>query len=440
MSRVNKKISALAVVEIVLIAVLAVVMIVMLAFNFLFKDSNSVISLLGYSFYNTKAVSMQPKIPQNTLIIAKKSEIPNIDENSVILCNVGEHTTIIRVKEIQHDGDEIFYVVKFDIAEENETFRISSDAVIAKAMQQFDGFGLFIDFATSPVGIIIAVVIPLIFIIAIQVTRILGMRRLEEEASSIDDIDELINFRDEESPAPVTFTEPKFVEDVTGKIPLVSRLGVSEPEQPKPEKILAVDGRGRAEYAERLIKQEEHDNSPLFTYDKISRSKEQESKEPVLVGAKKELSHDELYINKPTRIEPQKSATEEFFEKYAADTEEFFDKYKQVDMFTSEKSEPVIFTPHLSNIIPESIAAVQEEADSPKKSGFDESVRAYFEKEEKVFVPEQSDSVSAEEPPAIPENAVLPKETIAPPKKKKSNKAVAELMSIIDAEETKLKK
>ena len=45
-----------------------------------------------------------------------------------------------------------------------------------------------------------------------------------------------------------------------------------------------------------------------------------------------------------------------------------------------------------------------------------------------------------EEKPAIPENAVLPKETIAPPKKQKSNKALAELMSIIDAEENKLKK
>ena len=40
----------------------------------------------------------------------------------------------------------------------------------------------------------------------------------------------------------------------------------------------------------------------------------------------------------------------------------------------------------------------------------------------------------------IPEQAVIPKEKLAPPKKKNNSKAISELMSIIDAEESKLKK
>ena len=437
MSRVKKKISAFTVVEIILIVILALIMLTMLSFNFFFKK-DSVASIFGMSFYNTKkTVTMLPDFPKNTLVIAKKSEIDNIKENSVVLCTIGKKTALIRVVEIQQEEGQIYYVVKFDTAADNEAIRIGKDAVIAKAVWQINGLGAFLDFATSTIGIVIAIIIPLMFIVAIQVARILGLRRLEEEASSIDDIDEIISSRDVENPAPVTFTEPKFIEDVTGKIPLVTR-GVREPEAPKSDKILSVDNKGRADYTTRPEDKDKQDNSPLFTYDRISINKEAENKDTVSVP-QKALSKDELYINKPTRIE--KSSGDELLDKYIPKPEEL-----PADIFSSDKSAPVVCTPHLSNIIPESIAAVQEETDAPapvsRKSVSNDAARAYYERE-KVFVSEPpeapSDAVAAE-PPSIPENAVRPRETIAPPQKAKSNKAVAELMSIIDAEETKLKK
>ena len=439
MSRAKKKISAFTVVEIILIIILALIMLTMLAFNFFFKK-DSVASIFGMSFYNTKkSVTMLTEFPKNTLVIAKKSEIPTIKEGSAILCTIGDKTVLIRVKEIQQDEGRTYYVVKFDTSADNESFRIGEDAVIAKAVWQINGLGAFLDFATSTIGIIIAIIIPLMFIVAIQVARILGIRKLEEEASSIDDIDEIISSRDVENPAPVTFTEPKFSEDVTGKIPMVTRT-VREPEAPKSDKILSVDDRGRADYTTRPDDKdkEKTDNSPLFTYDRISRSREPENKETV-AAPQKAVSRDELYINKPTKIE--KNTGDELLDKYIPKPEDIAG-----DMFTSDRSEPVVFTPHLSNIIPESIAAVQEVTDAPapvsRKSVFEDAAKAYYERE-KVFVSENTEPASEtvpKEPPAIPENAVRPRETIAPPQKAKSNKAVAELMSIIDAEETKLKK
>lgn len=420
----EKKISAASVVEIIFIVILVLVMAVMLAFNFLFKKGDAGASFLGYNFYNTKAVNMLPDFPKNTVVIAKASEKENIRANSVILCEIGERTALIRVVNIQEEDGKTYYVVKFDTAPSNETYRVESDAVIAKAMWQINGLGSFLEFATSAVGIVIAVVIPLIFIIAIQVSRVLGIKRLEDEAASLDDIDGFMQSRDEETPAPVTFTEPKFIEDVTGKLPQVGRE--REPE-PRPEKVLTFDNRGRAEYSERVP--QEKKESPLFTYDRLTGKSEAVRKEPVHAGAggsqTRAVSEDDLYLNRPTRIEPEKKKTDELFEKYAS----------------SGKSEPVIFTPHLSNIIPDSIAAVQEETASVKKPSADESSKAYFEKEQAV--PQSvlgMDFSAGTEKPAIPENAVLPKETIAPPKKQKSSKALAELMNIIDAEENKLKK
>ncbi|MCM1480801.1 MAG: hypothetical protein NC085_13940, partial [Muribaculaceae bacterium] len=416
----------------------------MIAFNFLFKNKGAPVSVFGLNFYITKDVKMQPKIPKDTFIIAKKSEIPNIAENSVILCNVGDFTTLIRVKEIRQEEGKTYYVVKYDTDDDTKAFPISEDNVISKAVRQDEILGKVLNFATSTVGIIIAVVIPLIFIIAIQVARILGIRRLEEEAASLDDIDGFISSRDEESPAPVTFSEPKFIEDVTGKIPPVSRYAVSEPPkdfipapkpEPKLEKVLSVDNSGRAAYSQRPANADKDESYPLFTYDKLSKNREQE-KEPVTVGAAKAVSRDELYLNKPTRIESEKPLTDEFLDKYApkpAVSEE---------ETSSESGRSVVFTPHLSNIIPDSIAAVQEKAETPKqpkKSSFEESVKSYYEK---VVVPEDIKLPNPEpaETITIPENAVRPKETLAPPKKANSSKALAELMSIIDAEETKLKK
>ena len=420
----GRKISAASVVEIIFIIILVLVMAVMLAFNFLFKKGDAGTSILGYSFYNTKAVNMLPDFPKNTVVIAKASEVKNVRENSVVLCEIGERTALIRVVQILEEEGGTYYVVKFDTSPSNETYRVSEDAVIAKAIWQINGMGSFLDFATSAVGIIIAVVIPLIFIIAIQVARVLGIKRLEDEAAALGDIDEFMQSRDEETPAPVTFTEPKFIEDVTGKLPQVGRER-REPE-PRPEKILTFDNRGRAEYSER--RPEEKKDSPLFTYDRLTGKDEAVRKEPVYAGAgqsaQAEVSRDELYMNRPTRIEAETPKADELFAKYAS---------------RDKGGESVVFTPHLSNIIPDRIAAVQEETAAVKKSGFDESVKSYFEKNdkpapaEKVYMPD-------EEKPAIPENAVLPKETIAPPKKQKSNKALAELMSIIDAEENKLKK
>ena len=160
----------------------------------------------------------------------------------------------------------------------------------------------------------------------------------------------------------------------------------------------------------------------------------EQEKEPVAVGAAKTVSRDELYINKPTRIETEKPVTDEFLDKYAPKP-----VVSEEELFNEENSKSVVFTPHLSNIIPDSIAAVQEQTEAPKKSSFEESVKSYYEK---VVVPEdvKLPEPAVDETPTIPENAVRPKETLAPPKKKNSSKALAELMSIIDAEETKLKK
>jgi hypothetical protein len=448
MSRTKKNISWVSVFEIIVIVLLVLMIGFMLACNLLIRSNGGAAPFFGLTFYKTNAVNMIPKIPANTVIIAKASEKANIDKNQVILCKLGENTTLIRVVKIDRGEDgRMFYDVRFDTSPETDAFRISEDDVIAKAMWQLTTFGKFVDFATSTVGIILSVIIPLLMIIAFQVVRIANIRKLEEEASSLDDIDELIVSRDAEAEeAPMTFTEPKFLEDVTDKF----KIPPPEPYEPivpevlpgqhhaktwrgkekKPESSMSINPRGRAEYNATAAEKPAQPEEPLFTYDRLPK------KTVMSATGTIELKREELYLNKPTKAEPAppKSKVDEFFETYSPSR----------GMKNATREERVVFTPHLSNVVPDKLLNIQAESAAPKQTGFDESIRAYYEKSEPVEKKTYAAPMPRPEPPhkakTIPEMAVVPRETLAPPVKKKSNRTVDELMSLINSEEDKLKK
>ncbi len=420
MSRTDKKFSAFSVAEIILIILLIAVIAAMIFIGVVFHKDNTATSVFGYCFYRTKAVNMETSIPQGTIIVAKESENDSIEAGSVILCKIGEYTVLTRVTEVQDDA----YIVKFDVAPDNETFRVEKSAVIAKAVWQLEAFGKFIDFATSTVGIIIVLIIPLTIIIAVQVIRINRLKALEREASSLDDIDDVINSRRKEEAPAVTFTKPKFGDEApeprrperSEGSPLVVKRPRSrdfdfDEDDLRPKSRLTVDSNGRADFVaeEKEPVRIPENETPNERLERISGIAKHTS--PVSASAKASSGSEPAYAAAPTRI--------------------------TVDAVRSSEGERVVFTPHVSNVIPDSLANIQEEAAA--KSGFDESVKNYFEKNDKP-------TVSAEEKPAaeavstIPENAVVPKENIAPVRKKKSSKTLEELMSIIDAEETKLKK
>lgn len=422
MSRTDKKYSAFSVAEIILIILLAAVIAAMIFIGVVFHKDNTATSVFGYNFYRTKAVNMEPKIPQNTVIIAKESEKDSIEAGSVILCKIGEYTVLTRVTEVQ-DGA---YIVKFDAAPDNETFRVENSAVIAKAVWQFEAFGKFLDFATSTVGIIVVLIIPLSVIIIVQIIRINRLKELEREASSLDDIEDVISSRKKDEAPAVTFSKPKLDENTselprrperTEGSPLVIRRPRSrdfdfDEDDMRPRTRLTVDSNGKAG----IVAEEKEpvripeNETPNERLERISGIAKHSS--PVSASAKASSGNEPAFAAAPTKI--------------------------TADAVRGSEGERVVFTPHVSNVIPDSLANIQEEATAPR-SDFDASVRNYFEKNSKPAAPVE-EKPAVETVSTIPENAVVPKENIAPVRKKKSSKTLEELMSIIDAEETKLKK
>jgi hypothetical protein len=84
-----------------------------------------------------------------------------------------------------------------------------------------------------------------------------------------------------------------------------------------------------------------------------------------------------------------------------------------------------------SAVIPEKIVRVAEGV--PKRAGEDKE-KPYF------TAPETPPKTPHKIPDSVPKGAVVPKENIAPVTRKKASKTLDDLMKIIDAEESKLKK
>ncbi len=438
----NKKSSAFSVFEVIVVILLALLISFMAVINLLFRVDGEATSVFGFSFYQTKAVNMTPEIPRDTVIIAKVNEIPNIIEGSVILCSIGEHTILSRVVEIGEENGSKFYVVRFDTANLNETYRVESTDVIAKAMWQPAFLTKVLAFATSLGGIITAVVLPFLIIIIFQIVKIARIKKLEKEASSLDDMDEIFAGRKDkferkapekkssakiETKSEEPLQDKKLNEETPVRKEYRAVTALNAPEQKaEPKRQMSVDERGIADYT--YVKEtpkKEKSSYPLFTYDQIDSLKKNNDRTSMFVQ-NPEVLKDDIFGNKSTKIESEIKSVETHYEKTSVEISEEISTENEISK-------------NYSNTIPSSIAELQNLATTKAVSSANsEEEREYFTKESaptKNLSEEESLSVVT-----IPKEAVIPKESLAPAKKKKNSKTLEELMSIIDAEESKLKK
>ena len=312
----------------------------------------------------------------------------------MVICQIGEDTVLTRVVQLVSENGEVSYVVKFDTAPANDTFKIPAENVIARATSQSSAFGSVLNFATSTFGIMLVIIIPSLIIIIFQVVRIINVKRHEEEAFSLDELDEIMT-ADEDNSQDFFFEEPA---SFTTPPP------APEPEPLQERSVLSVDKNGKAGLT--AVRDED---TPLFTYEGYTDKKGG-------TNIKKGSS-----VVKPVKT----PHADNFFSEYASEDE-------KKPLYESKPAEDASAPAFMSDVIPQKIAETAANSEIPAAEQAEE-VKAYEPKavrEDKIV----------REAKNIPEQAVIPKEKLAPPKKKNNSKAISELMSIIDAEESKLKK
>lgn len=438
----GKKISVASVIETIFIIVCALCIAAMLVLYFSFKKDNSMPTVGGYSFYYLKATNMEPTIPSGTAIIAQKSMVDDVAVGDTVLAKIDKDLVFIGVTNIEEENGVKYYTLKFNTAVENQKFRVPQTDIAAKAMWKSSILGALLGFATSTFGIMLVIIIPSFVIIVFQIIRIINVKRLEEEASSLDDIDEIFDSREEEKEPPLRISQPKYSEESEARLSVGSD-GKAEYEKPEMPKKSIYESAGIAEYkAENTVRERraerERTENPLFdplygenVHKNVISSDDEFTKKPVAASARVSggLSEfDDSLMRRPTKIEPvapksADNAVNDAFELAAAKARKSVLESREMTEFAEAPSKT------------ESAPAKTE----PAASAFDESVKTFFGRTEpeKPAAPktEGSDAV-----PTIPADAVVPKEKLAPPVKKSNNKKVEDLMKFIDKAESDLKR
>ena len=393
----DKKRSPVNIIEGIVITVLIVLIIFMLVVYFAFSKTGATPKFFGYTFYRTMAVNMETDIPAGTAIIAKASEIDNIKEGSVVLCKVDETTVLTRVVQIVNENGQLSYVVKFDTAPAADTFKIPGDNVIAKAIYQSAGLGSMLGFVTSTFGIMLIIIIPSFIIIVFQVIRIINVKRKEEDASSLDDLDEIMKDSDNRF-------EDMFSDDIPAdEEPKLRPIAKKADEAAG---VLTVDDSGKAAEIDK--------DGPIFTFEKPEAEKKNE---------------------KPKHVIPKPKTP---------NTDSFYS-------YLSDKADDQLYGGRIKR--QEIVEDEEEQANDRKSAGFF-TIGHELHKDKK---PETaSENISKEAPAAVEaQHTVIPEvkqpvreavkevkapQPAAPQKRRNTDQAISELMGMINAEEKKLHK
>lgn len=406
----NKKKTVVNIIEGVVIALLIALIGGMLFLYFSFGDKGAAPQVFGYTIYHTHATNMEPNIPAGTVIFAKESEKENIKAGSVVLCRIGENTVLTRVVQLVNENGVMSYVVRFDTDDEDRTYKLPGESILARAVRQDAYLGGLLDFATSTKGIMLVIIIPSFIVIVFQVIRIVNTKKVEEAAYSLDDLDELMKSQQEDGG--FFFEEPDIPEEKEPE-PAVVRT-VKEPELSvefkgeTQKQVLSIDKNGKAE-----LKTREADSSRLYTYDRME-------------------------ITGGARPQPAREEREENPAGFDIDGDTQADDHAVIR--EKEHSGAPRF---MSTILPEKLAGAVSNAESPelsKKAAPASQTAQQSQPASPVQVRIKPDEQTARAAArSIPAKAVVPKEKLAPPPKKSNGRTIMELMSIIDAEESKLK-
>jgi hypothetical protein len=373
--------------RVIIILLLIVLIGGVLVFNFFFKKDGTPSDIFGFYFLRSNETHMMPEIMPGDMVIGRETPVDELEVSDAVICRIRDSITVMRITAVNTDTVPISLTVKYDMATEADAFTISSDSVIARAEYKDPYLGKILDFATGVPGILLAIMIPLAAIIAYQVLKLRSndddddpRERLKADTA---DLTEMLEENSEDSPMQVTFEKPVTAAYISEKV--------------RPEHKITVDKTGKADLAEVKVRPSAG-LSAVNTYQKYNATEK---------TVRTQTTQPEM--PKPTRID---DLLREMKEDIAKPDEKL---YKQS-----------------SAVIPENIVRVAEEV--PKRAG-ENKEKPYFTAPETPSIPKPvklSDSV--------PRGAVVPKENIAPVTRKKASKTLDDLMKIIDAEESKLKK
>ncbi|MDR0986167.1 MAG: hypothetical protein LBL98_00515 [Ruminococcus sp.] len=412
----KRKKSAGIIVRVLIIIVLTVLIGGVLVFNFFFKTDGTPSSVFGIYFLRTNEVYMETEIMPGDMVIAVKTDPEKIEPQDAVIAQFDSRITIIRVIAVNPGtaGTPPTFLVKYDTVDESKAFNIDAERIVAVAKYKDPVMGQLLGVATSVPGIIIAVIIPLTLIIIYQIARF-AREKADEEESDKPEKEKAEELAEIMSERPLEHGSMR----LSGFTAELERM--NNPEPPKTERKLSIDERGRAGIAE-VPKTRGNDATrqiAIGAYRGKTPSNTQPEPGPKFASR---IGYPEKENDAPVLFLPPEGSDPEVKKTNISDL-----------IRDNERTDSSALRPKPASVIPEEVTRLQQTApQSPRQAGFEDTVREYYKHDERA-----EDSGFAEPIGNIPEGAVVPKEKIAPVRRKKQRSTVDELMKLIDDQTSK---
>lgn len=152
----------------VLYGIVFTVLLVMTVMVISSRASGGEPQLFGYQFKTVLSGSMEPTFKTGSLIVVKEVDNPKgLKENDVITFMQDENNIVThRIIEVINQGENVFYRTKGDNNEDPDTNPVMTENIVA----QYSGItvpyvGYFLNYASSPMGTAILLILPGLFLL-----------------------------------------------------------------------------------------------------------------------------------------------------------------------------------------------------------------------------------------------------------------------------------
>lgn len=149
-----------------------------------------------FSLYTIVSSSMEPSINVNDVVFIKKIDEKKLMKGDVITFYssnpfFGNTPITHRIEKVIHEDDEILFEVKGDANEISDDELVISTNIIGRVYFILPYFGNLQYFIASKKGIIVAIIIPAVFILFYDSIKILKELKLRRERREIEELENI---------------------------------------------------------------------------------------------------------------------------------------------------------------------------------------------------------------------------------------------------------
>jgi signal peptidase len=126
--------------------------------------------LLGYGTYVIYGSSMEPAIPVGSLVVAAPADPEGLEVGDVVVFNSPSNGVRVthRIVDIVEQGDSRYIRTKGDASPGDDPLQLDARAGVRQVVFHVPYLGYLVNFAKSPLGILLLVVAPALALLALN--------------------------------------------------------------------------------------------------------------------------------------------------------------------------------------------------------------------------------------------------------------------------------